>query len=83
MVNLQERNPGFDKDQRLLTLYDFTLSLLSSMCILRVYKPLLKIKLWALLAEAWSPHVILFLNVWLSLHLEHGGPLQPFICLGF
>ena len=24
MISLQKRNPGFDKDQRLLTLHDFT-----------------------------------------------------------
>ena len=71
MINLQDRNPGFDKDQRLLTLHP----LFFSMCNLGYKKPLLKIKLRALLTKAWSPHVIFFLNFQLSLHLEHGGPL--------
>ena len=37
----------------------------------------------ALLTNAWSPHVILPLNLQLSIHLERGYPLRPFICLGF
>ena len=44
---------------------------------------MLKIKLQALLANAWSPHVIIPLNFQMSIHLERGYPLRPFICLGF
>ena len=44
---------------------------------------MLKIKLRALLANAWSPHVIILLNFQMSVHLECGYPLRPFICLGF
>ena len=44
---------------------------------------MLKIKLRALLANAWSPHVIIPLNFQMSVHLERGYPLRPFICLGF
>ena len=59
---------------------------------LRVEKSLLKIKLRALLTEAWSPHVILSCFLFLLFssvlpscqnNLEHGGPLQLLICLGF
>ena len=32
----------------------------------------MKIKLWALLTNAWSPHVILPFNFQLSVHLERG-----------
>ena len=71
MINLQKRNPGFDKYQRLLTLHDFTSPIILYVQ-LRVYKSLLKIKLWALFTEAWSPHVILPFNVQLSLHLVRG-----------
>ena len=74
MINLQERNPGFHKDQRLLTLHDFTPPIILYVQLM-VQKPLSKIKLQALLTEAWSPHVILSLNLWLSFHLEHGDPL--------
>ena len=77
--NKTKKTLVFDKDQKLLTLHP----LLSSMCNLEVYKPLLKIKLWALPTNGWSPHVILPFNFQLSLHLEHGYPLRPFICLGF
>ena len=66
---MQEKNPGFDKDQRLLILHDFTPPIILYVQ-LRVYKPLLKIKLWALLTEAWSPHVVLSLTFWLNSHLE-------------
>ena len=62
MISLQKRNPGFDKDQRLLTLYDFTSPIILYVQ-LRVLKPLLKIKLWALLTKAWSPHVILSFHI--------------------
>ena len=82
MIHLQKRKPGLNKDQRLLTLHDFTPPIILY-AQLKVYKLPLKIKLRALLTEAWSPHVILFLNFWLSLHLERRGPLRPFICLGF
>ena len=44
---------------------------------------MLKIKLRALLTNAWSPHVIIPLNFQMSVHLERRYPLQPFICLGF
>ena len=53
----QKRKPGLDKDQRLLTLHDFTLPI-TLYAQLKVYKLPLKIKLRALL-KAWSPHVIL------------------------
>ena len=38
-------------------------------------KTTLENKVRALFTKTWSPHVILFPNFWLSLHLEHGGPL--------
>jgi hypothetical protein len=61
MISLQKRKPGLDKDQRLLTLYDFTPPIILY-AQLKVYKLPLKIKLWALLTEAWSPHVVLSLS---------------------
>ena len=54
---MQKRKPGLDKDQRLLTLHDFT-SPIILYAQLKVYKLRLKIKLWALL-KAWSPYVVL------------------------
>ena len=57
MISLQKRKPGFDKDQRLLTLHDFTPPVILY-AQLKVYKLPLKIKLWALL-KAWSPRVVL------------------------
>ena len=59
--NKTKKTLVFDKDQKLLTLHP----LLSSMCNLGYKNPLLKIKLWALLTNAWSPHVILF-TFWLK-----------------
>ena len=82
MISLQKRKPGLDKDQRLLTLHGFTPPIILY-AQLKVYKLSLKIKLWALLTKAWSPHVILSFTFWLNTHLEHGGPLRPLICLGF
>ena len=61
MIRLQKRNPGFNKDQRLLTLHDFTPPIILY-AQLKVYKLPLKIKLQALLTKAWSPHVILSLS---------------------
>ena len=81
MVSLQKRNPGFDKDQRLLTLHDFTSPIILYVQ-LRVYKLPLKIKLGALLTEAWSPHVVLSLTFWLNSHLEKGGSLSLLILPG-
>ena len=52
-VSLQKRKPGLDKDQRLLTLHDFTPPIILY-AQLKVYKLPLKIKLRALL-KAWSP----------------------------
>ena len=60
MISLQERKPGLDKDQRLLTLHDFTPPIILY-AQLKVYKLPLKIKLWALL-KAWSPRVLLSLS---------------------
>ena len=57
MITLQKRKPGLDKDQRLLTLHDFTPPIILY-AQLKVYKLPLKIKLWALL-KAWSPCVVL------------------------
>ena len=57
-INLQKRKPGLNKDQRLLTLHDFTPPIILYVQ-LRVYKLPLKIKLWASLTEVWSPHVVL------------------------
>ena len=82
MISLQKRKLRLDKDQRLLTLHDFT-PLIILYAQLKVYKLPLKIKLWALLTNAWSPRVILPFNFQLSVHLERGYPLRPFICLGF
>ena len=59
MISLQKRKPGLDKDQRLLTLHDFTPPIILY-AQLKVYKLPLKIKLWALL-KAWSPRVSFFL----------------------
>ena len=52
-ISLQKRKPGLDKDQRLLTLHDFTPPIILY-AQLKVYKLPLKIKLRALL-KAWSP----------------------------
>ena len=57
MISLQKRKPGLDKDQRLLTLHEFTLPIILY-AQLKVYKLPLKIKLWTLL-KARSPRVIL------------------------
>ena len=55
------KNSGFDKDKTAgvfgLTLHDLT-SFISLYVQVRVLKLLLKIMLWALLTEAWPPHVI-------------------------
>ena len=59
MISLQKRKPGLNKDQRLLTLHDFTPPIILY-AQLKVYKLRLKIKLWALL-KAWSPRVSFFL----------------------
>ena len=48
MISLQKRKPGLDKDQRLLTLHDFTPPIILY-AQLKVYKLPLKIKLQALL----------------------------------
>ena len=72
MISLQKRKPDFDKEQRLLTLHDFTPPVILYVQ-LRVYKPLLKTKLRASFTEAWSPHVFLSLTFWLNSHLEPGG----------
>ena len=57
------KNPGFDKDKTDvmfgLTLYDFA-SFISLYVPVKIWKFLLKIKLWASLTKAWSPRVILF-----------------------
>ena len=58
MISLQKRKPGPNKDQRLLTLHDFTPPIILYVQ-LKVYNLPLKIKLWALLTKAWSPRVIL------------------------
>ena len=58
MISLQKRKPGLDKDQRLLTLHDFTPPVILY-AQLKVYMLPLKIKLRALLIEVWSPRVIL------------------------
>ena len=58
MISLQKRKPGLDKDQRLLTLHDFTPPIILY-AQLKVYKLPLKIKLRALL-KAWSSHVVSF-----------------------
>ena len=64
MISLQERKPGLDKDQRLLTLHHFTPPIILY-AQLKVYKLPLKIKLWALL-KVWSPRVVSFLFPFLS-----------------
>ena len=51
-----------------LTLHDFVFSI-TLYVQLKVYKLLWKIKLWALLTEAWSPRVILFFLLSLSVSL--------------
>ena len=51
---MQKRNPGFNKDQRLLTLHDFTPPIILYVQ-LRVYKLPLKIKLWTLLNRHGLP----------------------------
>ena len=56
MISLQKRKPGLNKDQRLLTLHDFTPPIIFY-AQLKVYKLPLKIKLRALL-KAWSPRVV-------------------------
>ena len=63
MISLQEESLA----------YCMTLPLppLSSMHNLR-YKTTLENKVLALFTETWSPHVILSLEFWLSLHLESG-----------
>ena len=60
MISLQERKPGLDQDQRLVTLHDFTLPIILY-AQLKVYKLPLKIKLQALL-KARSPCVVLSLS---------------------
>ena len=85
-ISLQKRKPGLDKDQRLLTLSDFTPSIILY-AQLKVYKLPLKIKLWALL-KAWSPCVILsrfflFPFPFQADPLESRGPLHSLSCLGF
>ena len=57
MISLQKRKPGLDRDQRLLTLPDFTPPIILY-AQLKVYKLPLKIKMWALL-KAWSSRVVL------------------------
>ena len=79
-ISLQKRKPGLDKDQRLLTLHDFT-PLIILYAQLKVYQLPLKIKLQALL-KAWSPRVVLSLTFWLNSHLEHGGSSSLLIMLG-
>ena len=60
----------------LLTLYEYASSIIFYVQ-LKVYKLLWKIKLWALLTEAWSPHVILpsssFFTGWIP---EVHGPSE-------
>ena len=90
MGKVCRKNPGFNKDKTdvmfRLTLYDFA-SFISLYVQVKVQKFLLKIKLWALLTEAWSPHVILSLSLPPSLlqahPLDHRGSLHSLICLGF
>ena len=59
MISLQKRKPGLDKDQRLLTLHDFTPPIILY-AQLKVYKLPLKIKLRALLNRLGLP-VLFFL----------------------
>ena len=54
MISLQKRKPDLDKDQRLLTLHDFTPPIILY-AQLRVYKLPLKIKLQALLIRLGLP----------------------------
>ena len=72
MISLQKRKPGLNKDQRLLTLHDFTPPIILYVQ-LRVYKLPLKIKLRALL-KTWSPRVVLscFLFLLFSSDLPSG-----------
>ena len=58
MISLQKRKPGLDKDQRLLTLHDFT-SPIILYAQLKVYKLPLKNKATGLTHQAWSPRVSL------------------------
>ena len=53
----------------LLTLDEYASSIIFYVQ-LKVYKLLWKIKLWALLTEAWSPHVVLFLSLSLPFFLS-------------
>ena len=71
-ISLQKRKPGLNKNQRLLTLYDFTHPIILYVQ-LRVYKLPLKIKLRALL-KTWSPRVVLscFLFLLFSSDLPSG-----------
>ena len=64
MISLQKRKPGFDKDQRLLTLHDFKPPVILY-AQLKVYKLPLKIKLRALLIRLGLP--VSFLLPFLSL----------------
>ena len=54
MISLQKRKPGPNKDQRLLTLHDFTPPIILY-AQLKVYKLPLKIKLQALLNRLGLP----------------------------
>ena len=76
MGKVCRKNPGFNKDKTDvmfgLTLHDFA-SFISLYVQVKVYKFLLKIKLWALLTEAWSPCVILSFLFFLSLSLLLSG----------
>ena len=76
MGKVCRKSPGFDKDKTDvmfgLTLHDFA-SFISLYVQVKVYKFLLKIKLWALLTEAWSPCVILSFLFFLSLSLLLSG----------
>ena len=63
MISLQKRKPGLDKDQRLLTLHDFTPPIILY-AQLKVYKLPLEIKLQALLIRLGLP--VLFLLPFLS-----------------
>ena len=54
MISLQKKKPGLDKDQRLLTLHDFTPPIILY-AQLKVYKLPLKIKLQALFIRLGLP----------------------------
>ena len=94
MGKVCRKNPVFNKDKTDvmfgLILHDFA-SFISLYVQVKVYKFLLKIKLWALLSETWSPRVILFFLFppFLSLFffqdesLGHRGSLNSLFCLGF